>query len=331
MDAAEEGVEALGYVAEAAVIGKAFASGFSDDDNIDWFCPATLNDVVRDDGAMRITIDRNGESMELEASLLVAADGGQSRVRDKFKPKTLRLGYGQVAVIANVTTDRPHNGIAYERFTDSGPLALLPNNAPGWMAGHEAGDRRWSVVWTVHDHELAEHLALSDEAFIERLQRRFGKRAGRFTSVTPRSHYPLGLQFVREAVAPGLVYIGNAAHQIHPVGGQGFNLGLRDVAVLAEVIGDCVAAGGDIAALESLQRYAGWRRPDYLRVATFTDSLVRLFSSDFTPLAAGRNLGLVAMDLVLPLRRMLTRQAMGVSGRQSRLALGLSLMDKGGS
>jgi 2-octaprenyl-6-methoxyphenol hydroxylase len=185
--------------------------------------------------------------------------------------------------------------------------------------------RRWSLVWTVRDEEVAEHLQLSDGQFLERLQRRLGRRAGPLLAVTPRHAYPLGLEYVRDHVRPRLVFIGNAAHLIHPVAGQGFNLGLRDAAALAEVLAQAAAAGEDPGLLETLQRYAAWRRPDYLRVMGMTDGLARLFSNDRKPLVVARNLGMVAMDLLPPARRGLTRQAMGMTGRQSRLASGLSL------
>ncbi len=325
MEAAEEGVEALGYVAEAAVIGRALAPGLGELPNTALFCPARLTDIAIDETSARVTIEHEGTRRELTARLVVAADGGRSTVRERLGTRTFSLGYGQTAVIASVVSDRPHDNVAYERFTESGPLALLPNTAPAWMAGAEAGERRWSLVWTVHDNEVDEHLALGDAAFIERLQTRLGRRAGRMLSVSPRSAYPLGLKFVRDHVRPRLAFIGNAAHLIHPVGGQGFNLGLRDVAVLAEVLADAAHHGADPGSMESLRGYAGWRRSDYLRVMGFTDGLARTFSNDFTPLVVARNLGMVAMDLLPPARRLFTRQAMGVNGRQSRLALGLPL------
>jgi len=258
--------------------------------------------------------------------LVVAADGGRSTVREKLGAKTFRLGYGQTAVIANVVSEREHDFVAYERFTESGPLALLPNTAPSWMAGAEAGNHRWSLVWTVHDHQVEEHLALDDDAFLARLQHRLGRRAGRILSVTSRNAYPLGLQYVRDHVRHRLAFIGNAAHLIHPVGGQGFNLGLRDVAVLAEVLVEAARTGADPGVLTTLKRYADWRRADYIRVMGFTDGLARTFSNEFRPLVVARNLGMVAMDLVPPARRIFTRQAMGVNGRQPRLALGLPLL-----
>ncbi|MDH5785398.1 MAG: 2-octaprenyl-6-methoxyphenyl hydroxylase [Chromatiales bacterium] len=329
MDAAEEGVEALGYVAEASVIGRALAANLGELPNVELICPATLSDVQISDEQASVTVEQGGVLRELTAKLLVAADGGRSTVRELLGARTFRLGYGQTAIIANVTTERGHGGIAYERFTDSGPLALLPNNAPAWMEDGESGDKRWSLVWTVRDRDVEEHRALSDALFISRLQKRLGKRAGRILSATPRHAYPLGLEYVRDHVRHRLAFIGNAAHLIHPVAGQGFNLGLRDVAALAEVLMEAVSAQHDPGLLETLQRYAKWRRPDYLRVMGMTDTLARTFSNDFTPLVVARNLGMVAMDLIPPLRRLLTHQAMGVNGRQSRLARGVTLEGNG--
>jgi len=325
MHAAEEGVEALGYVAEAAVIGRTLARNLNQLSDVSLFCPARLSDIHIDEDAAHVTIEHEGETRQLRARLVVAADGGRSTVREKLGAKTFRLGYGQTAVIANVVSERAHGYTAYERFTKSGPLALLPNTAPSWMAGAEAGNHRWSLVWTVHDHEVEEHLALDDAAFLARLQQRLGRRAGRIVSATSRNAYPLGLQYVRDHVRHRLAFIGNAAHLIHPVGGQGFNLGLRDVAVLAEVLVQAAKTADDPGSLATLKSYADWRRADYIRVMGFTDGLARTFSSDLRPLVVARNIGMVAMDLLPPARRLFTRQAMGVNGRQPRLALGLPL------
>ncbi len=324
LDAAEEGVEALGYVAEASVIGRALATDLAELPNVELICPATLTDVKIDDAQARVTVEQGGVLRDLTARLVVAADGGRSTVRELLGAKTFKLGYGQTAVIANVVTERGHGGVAYERFTESGPLALLPNNAPAWMADSESGERRWSLVWTVRNAEVDEHMGLDDVQFLARLQKRLGRRAGRILSVTPRHAYPLGLEYVRDHVRPRLAFIGNAAHLIHPVAGQGFNLGLRDVAALAEVLADAAAEQRDPGLLQTLQSYAQWRRPDYLRVMGMTDGLARSFSNDFRPLVIARNLGMVAMDLLPPARRLLSHQAMGMTGRQSRLARGLA-------
>ncbi len=325
MEADEEGVEALGYVAEASVIGRALASDLAALPNVELLCPATVTDVQINEEQATVTVEQGGVLRDVTTRLVVAADGGRSTVKELLGAKSFKLGYGQTAVIANVTTEREHGETAFERFTESGPLALLPNDAPAWMADHDSDRRRWSLVWTVRDGRVDEHMQLSDALFISRLQKRLGRRAGRILSVTPRHAYPLGLEYVRDHVRPRLAFIGNAAHLIHPVAGQGFNLGLRDVAVLAEVLMEAAEAGHDPGLMETLKVYSDWRRPDYLRVMGMTDTLARTFSNDFKPLVVGRNLGMVAMDLLPPLRRLLTHQAMGLSGRQSRLARGLPL------
>ena len=226
--------------------------------------------------------------------------------------------YGQTAVITNVSCERPHQHVAYERFTDSGPLAVLPLPDLG-------GESRCSIVWSVRKAQLDEMLALDDESFLERLQARFGDHLGHFTRAGERVAYPLSLRQAREHVRERLALIGNAAHTIHPIAGQGFNLGLRDVAVLAQVLVEAQQAGQDIGTLNTLKNYARWRRRDHLRVIGFTDSMVRVFSNNFTPLALVRNIGLVAADLLPPVKRLITRQAMGLTGKLPRLARGLKL------
>jgi 2-octaprenyl-6-methoxyphenol hydroxylase len=322
MTAREEGVAALGYVVEAAVIGRVFNAALKQAGEIELFCPATVNDIQVHGDLATVEIMQQGESRRLQTRLLIAADGGQSAVAAQLGGSYVNRPYGQSAVIANVIGSQTHDGIAYERFTDSGPLALLPNCAPQWMAGSEAGERRWSLVWTVHNEQVDEHLALDDEAFLARLQQRLGRRAGRMLAVGPRRAYPLALRYLRDHVRERVVFIGNAAHTIHPVAGQGLNLGLRDVAALAEVIENAARAGQDIGTLSVLEPYAKWRRADYLRVMAATDTLARGFLFRLAPVVVGRNLGMIGMDLLPPARRLLTRQMMGLAGRQSRLARG---------
>ncbi len=325
MSAADERVEALGYVVEAAVMGRAFAPALESLPNTDLICPARITGVTVKDEQVEVELEHDGQHRRLTSRLLVAADGGRSTVREMLGAKTFGLGYGQTAVIANIVTDRAHEGFAYERFTDSGPLALLPSNAPRGWPGEEHGNRRWSLVWTVHDENVEQVMGLGDGAFIAALQRRLGRRAGRVVESGPRSAYPLSLLYVKDHVRPRVTFIGNAAHLIHPVGGQGFNLGLRDAAELAEVVADSARRGEDPGTLENLKAYAEWRRPDYLRVMGMTDGLVRTFSNNFTPLVVARNLGLLGMDLLPGLRHGFARQFMGLSGKQPKLSLGKPL------
>lgn len=324
IDAAEEGLDAVGYVAEAAVLGRVLREALAADHQVDLICPARVSGFVAAGDYARVTVATDAGERQLTGRLVAAADGGRSALRDMVGGETFDLGYGQSAIIATVEGERPHHNVAYERFTDSGPLALLPCDPPRGSNVARSG-HRWSLVWTARDHEVEELLALPDAEFLRRLEARFGRRVGRFLRIGQRNVYPLSLSYLKHAVRARLVFIGNAAHTIHPVGGQGFNLGLRDVAVLAEILADSLRAGGDIGAAEGLRGYGRWRRPDYYRVLAFTDGLVRLFSNRLPLLSAGRNLGMVAMDLIPPLRRLFTRQAMGNMGRLPRLARGLRL------
>lgn len=322
IDATEEQVDALGYVVEAAVLGRVLQPALQEQAGIALYCPAQLQSLEQHSEGVHVTVQCNDELCELSARLLVAADGGNSTVASLLGGRYLSRGYGQSAIIANVVGEREHDNMAHERFTDSGPLALLPNRAPGWMAGSEAGDCRWSLVWTVRDAQLEHTLALDDADFLAALQQRLGRRIGRILSTGPRSAYPLGLRYLHDHVQQRVVFVGNAAHTIHPVAGQGLNLGLRDVAALSEVIEQAAGRGEDIGSSAVLAEYKHWRRPDYLRVMAMTDSLARGFASNLLPLVVARNLGMVGMDLLPPLRRVLTRQMMGLNGRQSRLARG---------
>jgi 2-octaprenyl-6-methoxyphenol hydroxylase len=324
LEAVEESVVALGYVVEGRVIGATLTAALAQCANVELLCPAELTTVQVEEGGVAVQMLHEGTPRSLRARLLVAADGGRSTVREQIGARTWELGYGQTAVIATVTTDRPHGNTAYERFTDTGPLALLPCDPPRDGDPNLRG-RRWSLVWTARDGQVDELLALSDAEFLQHLQQRFGYRAGRFVRTSERHAYPLVLRFVREAASARVAFIGNAAHAIHPVAGQGFNLGLRDVAALAQVIAGAVARGEDIGSQAALKDYAAWRRPDYLRTAAFTDGLIRTYSNTLPPLKLVRNLGLLALDTLPPMKHLLARQSMGLNGHLPRLACGLPL------
>ena len=322
MDAEEEGVEALGYVVEASVLGRVLQPTLAQQSGLTLYCPATIEDVRQHSQGLALQLQHADGTIQLQTRLLVAADGGQSTIAALLGGDYRQRGYGQSAIIANVVGDRPHAGMAYERFTDTGPLALLPNQAPAWMEGSEAGQRRWSLVWTVRDEQLQEHLQLDDAAFVARLQSRLGRRAGRILAAGPRRAYPLGLRFLRDYTRERVVFIGNAAHTIHPVAGQGLNLGLRDVATLSELLEMAQAGQQDLGGQALLARYRELRQTDYRRVTSLTDALARGFASQLLPLVVTRNLAMIGMDLLPPLRRMMTRQMMGLTGWQSRLARG---------
>ncbi len=314
LDHREEGVPALGYVIENRILGQSLASALARHDNIELICPARLEQLDIQAGQAILQLDGEQAPGRLSARLVIAADGANSKVRQLLGLEARHWDYGQTAIISTVTPEATHQHTAYERFTDSGPLALLPMS-----------DNRCSLVYTVRDEDADALLQLDDAAFLERLQQRFGYRLGRFLRTAPRHAYPLKLMRVKQTVAPRVALIGNAAHTVHPVAGQGFNLGIRDVASLAEFIIQAQRQGRDIGELALLQDYQASRRADYRRVFAFTDGLARLFSNPLPPLKLARARGLLLTDLLPPVKHALARQAMGLHGRLPRLARGLPL------
>ncbi len=314
MQAATIGFDALGYVVENRDLGRLFAGLLPDLPNVDMLCPARLQSLEVEQDRVLARLDCAGKPRELSARVLIGADGGQSAVRRLGGIGAQTVDYGQSAVIANITPEQPHANRAWERFTADGPLALLPMS-----------DNRCSLVWTTPRSRSDGILALPDAEFLDALQRRFGNRLGRLERTGVRAAYPLIRVSAARYAGSRLALIGNAAHTLHPVAGQGFNLGLRDVAALAEIITDAHRAGEDIGGPDALARYQRWRAVDQRRVLTLTDGLVRIFSNDFLPLTLARNAGMVALDLLPPLKRVMMRQTMGLAGRLPRLARGLPL------
>jgi 2-octaprenyl-6-methoxyphenol hydroxylase len=272
-------------------------------------CPGSVRDVQTGGDAVRLRTD-GGESFA--ARLLVAADGAQSAVRGALGIEASVSDYGQHAVVAHVDTARFHEHTAYERFTPTGPIAVLP-----------IAEGRSAVVWTLAPDDARRVLALGDGAFIAELQRAFGLRLGRFTRIGRRQSYPLALTRSERLTASRAVILGNAAQALHPVAGQGFNLALRDVAMLAELLAD--AGGSDPGDAALLERYAGWRAPDREAVIRFTDSLVRGFGVPLAPLKRLRGGALLLFDLLRPVKHEFARRTMGLAGRQPRLVRGLPL------
>ena len=311
MDAAREGLDALGYVAPNRVLGRALRGALERLPGTVQTVTDSVATVHTDEDTARVEL---GSGASLSARLLVAADGTHSAMREHLGLQVRETDYGQHGVVANVTPAREPAGEAFERFTPEGPLALLP--LPG---GH------CSLVWTV-DPERAEALtAMDDASFLAALQDTFGYRLGRFLRVGRRVSYPLRLSRSHHRVADRGVVIGNAARTLHPVAGQGFNLALRDVAELGERVHVAAGAGEDPGSARLLAGYAAARQPDHRRVTAFTDALVRLFSNRIPGLRLARNAGLMGMELLPGPRDALMRQAMGRSGRLPRLARGLPL------
>jgi 2-octaprenyl-6-methoxyphenol hydroxylase len=314
LNAEEYGFDALGYVVENRTLGQLFAERLPVLPNVELIHPAQLVSLRQGAGLIHAELQQAGDRRFIDARLLVGADGGQSSVRRLSAIGARSFDYGQTAVIANLSPELPHRRRAYERFTENGPLALLP-----------LSENRCALVWTVDSGRSVELMALCDADFIAALQPYVGDRLGRIMRVGARTSYPLALVTAKRHTAGRTALIGNAMHTLHPVAGQGFNLGLRDVAALAEVVSDAAREGKDPGSAEVLARYEDWRRRDQQRVITLTDGLIRLFSNDFGPLVVARNLGMIAIDLIPPLKRALLRQTMGLAGRLPRLARGLAL------
>lgn len=314
LDHVEEGVDALGYVATARAMGEVLQKDLAKQKDISFICPAKLKGFETRADAVDALLDLAGEEKRVSAKLLIAADGGDSQVRELLSIPMKESGYDQTAIIANLTSSKSHEGMAYERFTDSGPLAMLPMT-----------DERISMVWTARDDQVDGLMSLSNEDFLQRLQDRFGYRLGKLETIGRRVSYPLKLRQAVEQTAQRVALIGNAVHTIHPVTGQGFNLGLRDVAVLADLLCDAAAEKSDPGDEYLLQAYDRWRRRDQQAVALITDSLARMFANPMRSLGVARNLGLLGLDALPSLKHLVAKQFMGLNGRLPRLARGISL------
>ena len=320
LSAEECSVDALGYVIGAAELGQVLESALVREDDVCVLRPAVVDDVDRDHRlAARLSIAAAGDTpgqglpSRLHSELVVLCDGGRSPLRRRLGIPVSERDYGQQAVTARVKARRAHGGVAYERFTAAGPLALLP------MGGNECG-----LVWSVSAGMSERLLSLDDDAFLSALGEQFGMRLGGFLSTGPRNTFPLSLVTATQVVGERLAIIGNAANHLHPVAGQGLNLGLRDAAALAEIVAISVREGGDPGDPSVLAGYAEWRRRDQKLISRATDLLVRLFSNRLAPLVVARGLGLLVFDLLPPLKRRFGRHAMGLAGRQSRLVRGIA-------
>lgn len=314
LTAAETGLPALGYVVPSRALGAALLNALEGSRQIDWLCPAEMRDICVMPDHAAVMVHHNGKDKTLTAHLVIAADGAHSAVRQAMGIEAVRTEYRQTAIVTTVTATLPHGNTAYERFTDTGPLALLPQR-----------QNDCAVVWSARVEEVKTILGWSDAEFLRQLQERFGDRLGSFTRLGRRASYPLALTRVPEQVHPRLALIGNAAHTVHPVAGQGFNLGLRDVAAMADILADAQRAGDDIGDLTVLRRYADWRRRDNQVISLFTNGLIRIFSNNIFPLTLLRNAGLLAVDLMPGVKRGFVRVTSGLAGKLPRLARGLPL------
>jgi 2-octaprenyl-6-methoxyphenol hydroxylase len=310
---ADEIGQPMGHIAENRHIRRALFETAKDAANLSYITPAALTGL--DAGAGHVTAAlSNGETVR--ARLCVAADGRESPMREEMGIATIGWSYPQWGIVATVEHERPHNGTAYEHFLPSGPFAILP------MTPASNNANRSSLVWTERADIAPRMMKLSDEAFDAEIARRFGTHLGATKAAGPRWSYPLKFHLARSYVRPRFALAGDAAHGIHPIAGQGFNLGLKDAAALAETVLDAARLGLDIGGLDTLKRYERWRRFDSVTMGITMDAFNRLFSNDLAPLRVARDIGLGVVDAIGPLRRLFMRNAGGDVGKLPRLLKG---------
>ncbi|ATR85299.1 MULTISPECIES: 2-octaprenyl-6-methoxyphenyl hydroxylase [Pseudomonas] len=297
LNAMEEGVPALGYVVENAWLGQCLWKGL-DPEVVSWRCPAEVTALQALEDGYRLSLN---DDTTLDCDLAVLADGGRSGLREQLGIHVTTRPYNQSALIANITPSEAHCGQAFERFTDEGPMALLP-----------LPENRCALVWTRKGMDAKRLAELDERSFLDELQGVFGYRLGALCQVGARHLYPLSLVEAQEQVRPHLVVLGNAAHSLHPIAGQGFNLSLRDVQALSEALLAGPQAPGDLA---TLQAYCERQRLDQTLTIGFSDRVTRLFGNNQPLVTAGRNLGLLGLDLLPPAKRWFARQAMGLGTR----------------
>ncbi|HUK59180.1 MAG TPA: UbiH/UbiF/VisC/COQ6 family ubiquinone biosynthesis hydroxylase [Stellaceae bacterium] len=307
-DHALVGDHPLGFIVENRVLRRALLERCRALPNLVHLAPMALERVEYEAGAARAFL---ADGSVICAALVAAADGKDSPLRTAAGIRTIRWSYPQTAIVCTVKHAKPHRGVAVEHFLPAGPFAILPMT----------GDRS-SIVWTEASALAPRLIAASESDFHDELARRFGDHLGALAVEGPRWSYPLSFLFATRTTAPRLALVGEAAHLIHPIAGQGFNLGIRDIAALAETIVDARRLGLDIGAGAVLRRFEAARQLDAALLGTVTDGLNRLFSNDAGPLRLARDLGLAAVDRTPPLKRLFMRHAMGTYGNLPRLARG---------
>ncbi len=290
-------VPALGYVIEAHILNQILAQSLQHRARLTLISPAKVHGLSASKQGFNVALATREGEKKVSTRLLVAADGQHSTIRQLQQIQQVEWDYGQSAIVTTARAQQDTQGTAYERFTTMGPLALLPMT-----------DNRYGVVWTIDNAHLEALLALDETAFLKQLQHHFGHRVGRFLAVGSRQHYPLVLSQAKTQTQQNLVLLGNAAHTLHPIAGQGFNLGLRDAATLAHAIKS--APNLDDPTL--LSNYAKARKRDQCATIAFTDGLIRLFSNDFLPLVTARNTGLLLLDGLPLAKQHFAFQGMGL-------------------
>jgi len=314
LDAAETGCTELGNVVVARSLGHALHKQMSTFENVKLICPAELKHFQRTDSGMNLEIAYPDNTETINAGLLVGADGSRSLVRRLAGINSKEKDFKQTAIVANVTTQKPNNAIAYERFTAHGPVALLPIDK-----------NRSVLVFTVNKENAEYYLAMPDEQYIKEIENEFGRRLGKIEQVGRRRSYSIVFIEAIEQYQEQLVLLGNAAHSIHPNAAQGFNLGLRDVAGLAECIFAGIKKGLAINDIAILENYMKLRQADQQRVMQFTNRLANSFYNELPLLSSARNMAMLLLDTIPDLKMSFVERTMGLAGLQPRLVRGQSL------
>lgn len=314
--ASEVNLPAMGYVVELQEVAKIMHDALQKS-AVNLHCPATLKTIKQSDTGYQLQIKTEDTLLDVSASLVIAADGGRSQIRENLNIPFSTKAYAQSAIISTLRTQMEHKHRAYERFTDNGPVAFLP-----------LSENRISMVWMVAPEEAERLMQAEDDAFVSELQDAFGQRLGRIEQIGKRYCYPLNL-VQTDWQKPGLIFVGNAAQSLHPIAGQGFNLGLRDVADLVDVIRDACINQTNLHSAELSDAYHDIRAKDKSHIVTLTDALARLFANPSPFLSVPRNVLLGSLSLMPEVRHQFTQFAMGANHRSSRLTRGLPIKLEG--
>jgi 2-octaprenyl-6-methoxyphenol hydroxylase len=308
------GAEPMGYMIENHHLRVALHERLKAQPGLTQLAPGQVVTLERDGGRVRAELS---DGRRVRARLAVGADGRGSDTRVSAGIELTQWSYRQTGIVCTVRHECSHDYVAQERFLPAGPFAILP-----LMGDTPGAANRSSIVWTEREDLAPAMMTLDDDVFAQELNRRFGSFLGKVEVIGPRWAYPLSLQYARETIATRLVLIGDAAHGMHPIAGQGLNMGLRDVAALAEVLADAARLGLDIGGAATLERYERWRRFDNTMMLAATDALNRLFSNDIAPIRLARDAGLGIVNSIPPLKRLFMRHAMGSVGDLPRLLRG---------
>lgn len=307
LNAKDQGMQQLGAVVENWQLGKVLHKNIKQQELIDWFAPTKVLKLEQQSDKAQLTVETADGESKVEASLVVLADGARSPLRKSLYIDSRTRDFGTSAIVCNVATQQSHHGCAYERFTADGPLAMLPLT-----------QNRMALVWSKPNDEVETYLALSEQDFAAALERDFGARLGRITKVGKRAAFPLIQQQAETLFRGRCVLVGNAAQSLHPIAGQGFNLGLRDVAYLSQCLGGL--EGDDYGAYQVLRNYEHKRHADRNKTVWMTESLARLFANAWSPMSVSRNLMLKALDITPIAKDLFAQQAMGFNFENSELA-----------